>query len=42
MYSAAAVHYSYEDSGIFCIQASAHPSMVSVQLYSASQKKENP
>lgn len=29
MYSAAAVHYSYEDSGIFCIQASCHPSMVS-------------
>nr|XP_054769896.1 mitochondrial-processing peptidase subunit alpha-like isoform X1 [Lytechinus pictus] len=28
MYSAAAVHYSYEDSGIFCIQASSHPSMV--------------
>ncbi|XP_071492261.1 mitochondrial-processing peptidase subunit alpha-like isoform X1 [Diadema antillarum] len=28
MYSAAAVHYSYEDSGIFCIQASASPSMV--------------
>ncbi|XP_022106049.1 mitochondrial-processing peptidase subunit alpha-like [Acanthaster planci] len=28
MYSAVAVHHSYEDSGIFCIHASANPSMV--------------
>ncbi|XP_033103370.1 mitochondrial-processing peptidase subunit alpha-like [Anneissia japonica] len=28
MYSATAVHYSYEDSGIFCIHASTHPSML--------------
>ncbi|XP_071948022.1 mitochondrial-processing peptidase subunit alpha-like [Antedon mediterranea] len=28
MYSATAVHYSYEDSGIFCIHASTPPSML--------------
>ncbi|XP_002736805.2 mitochondrial-processing peptidase subunit alpha-like, partial [Saccoglossus kowalevskii] len=28
MYSAAAMHHSYEDSGIFCIHASANPAML--------------
>ncbi|XP_033642962.1 mitochondrial-processing peptidase subunit alpha-like [Asterias rubens] len=28
MYSATAMHHSYDDSGIFCIHASANPSMV--------------
>jgi len=26
MYAATAFHHSYEDAGVFCIQASAHPS----------------
>lgn len=26
MYAATAFHHSYDDGGLFCIQASAHPS----------------
>lgn len=41
MYSATAMHHSYEDSGIFCIHASANPSMVSLSSLCKSRTNSN-